>query len=171
MPDEKKSLQELFPRRYDIPVLIIACVALLYTALSLPLFQVEKMVLWKTEYSVMSGVVELFKQEEYLLSAILFFFSIVFPTFKLAMLWILWKFRFDGEGRKRVLEYLGVLGRWSMLDVFVVAILIVAVKLGPLANVEPKLGIYVFTAAILAAILTTAWVEKLARKALLSTQP
>ena len=82
------------------------------------------------------------------------------------MLWVLWRVKLEDEKRKYILGWLGALGKWSMLDVFVVAILIVTVKLGPLANVEPKIGIYVFTGAILSAILTTMWVEKLARKAL-----
>ena len=163
MAKQKQSLQELFPRRFDIPVLVILCGILLYVALTLPLFKVEKMVLWKTEYSVMSGVIGLFEQKEYLLSAILFFFSIIFPTLKLVTLWILWKVKFDDGERSRILEWLNILGKWSMLDVFVVAILIVAVKLGPLANVQPQLGVYIFTIAIFMAILTTAWVEKLAK--------
>lgn len=166
MAQPKKSLHELFPKRYDIPALIIFCAGLLYSALTLPLFKVEKLVFWKTEYSVMQGVIELFKQGEYFLSLILFFFSIVFPTFKLVMLWAIWTKKFDDKGRKRVLERLESLGKWSMLDVFVVAILIVAVKLGPLANVEPQIGVYVFAVAVLAAILTTVWVRRLANKVL-----
>lgn len=166
MPTQKKSLSQIFPKRLDIPVLIIACAGLLYWALTLPLFKVAKMVLWKSEYSVMRGVVELFNQEEYFLSLVLFFFSIMFPTLKLAALWALWQVKFTDESRRKILGWLEILGKWSMLDVFVVAILIVAVKLGPLANVEPEAGIYVFTVAILAAILTTTWVKRLTHKAL-----
>jgi len=51
-----------------------------------------------------------------------------------------------------------------MLDVCVVAILIVLVKLGPLAQVEPQAGVYVFAAAILCSMLTTMYVERLAHK-------
>ncbi len=162
----KKSLQEIFPKRWDIPILIILSTVLLYFGLSLPLMEVEKMVFWKSEYSVMAGVISLFEQEEYLLAVILFFFSVVFPMVKLTALWVLWRVKFDDEKRRVVLEWLGILGKWSMLDVFVVAILIVAVKLGPLANVTPKNGVYVFAAAIFSAIMTTMWVERLAKKAL-----
>lgn len=166
MTQNKQSLQELFPKRLDIPALIICCAALFVAALSLPLFRVEKMLFWKNEYSVMQGVVELFKSEEYFLSLILFFFSVVFPALKLVILWAIWKIKFDSASRQRALERLEILGKWSMLDVFVVAILIVAVKLGPLAHVEPQIGVYVFAAAVLSAILTTAWVQRLAKKTL-----
>ena len=51
-----------------------------------------------------------------------------------------------------------------MLDVFVVAILIVLVKLGPLAKVEPQSGVYVFCAAIVVSMVTSMYVESLAKK-------
>lgn len=120
---------------------------------------------WKSSYSVWAGVVELWRQGEATLALIVFFFSIVFPLVKLTALAILWFVRLPEDGRSRLLHWLGLLGKWSMLDVFVVAILIVLVKLGPLARVEPRAGVYVFSAAILASMLTAMYVERLARRA------
>jgi paraquat-inducible protein A len=51
-----------------------------------------------------------------------------------------------------------------MLDVFVVAILIVLVKLGPLANVQPQQGVYWFAAAVFLSMITSMYVDSLARK-------
>ena len=50
---------------------------------------------------------------------------------------------------KRYLHLMHEYGRWAMLDVMVVAILIVTVKLGALASVEVHVGFYVFAAAVL----------------------
>jgi len=66
--------------------------------------------------------------------------------------------------RQAVLRWLGILGKWSMLDVFVVAILIVLVKLGPLAKVQPQRGVYWFAAAIFLSMITSMYVDNLARK-------
>ena len=63
-----------------------------------------------------------------------------------------------------ILHWLGLLGKWSMLDVFIVAIMIVLVKLGPLARVEPRSGVYVFAAAIGMSMLTTMYIDHLARQ-------
>src|ERR1043166_1315394 len=126
------SLRDRHPRRIEVPALILVSFALLLTGLSLPLMKVEKMVFWKNEYSVLKGVDSLWEQGQYLLAAILFFFSIVFPGVKLGGLGLIWDVRLAEERRQIVLRWLGALGRWSMLDVFVVAILIVLVKLGPL---------------------------------------
>jgi paraquat-inducible protein A len=58
--------------------------------------------------------------------------------------------------RKRLLYYLSILGKWSMLDVFVASIIIVAVKLGVLASAKVEKGIYFFGMSIfLAMIITT----------------
>jgi|TARA_B100001964_G_C14159986_1_gene566185 paraquat-inducible protein A len=44
------------------------------------------------------------------------------------------------------------IGRWSMLDVFLVAILVATVKLGDLASITPGPGIVAFTAVVLLTI-------------------
>jgi paraquat-inducible protein A len=159
-----KSLRQRYPRRIEVPLLILLSFVLLLIALSMPLMKVEKMVLWKNEYSVIAGVQGLWAQGQYVLASILFFFSIVFPMCKLAMLGFLWFVRLAEQRRQMVLHWLGVLGKWSMLDVFVVAILIVLVKLGPLAKVEPQRGIYWFAAAIFLSMITSMYVDNLAQK-------
>jgi paraquat-inducible protein A len=100
---------------------------------------------------------------------IVFFFSIIFPFVKLAALSVIWYIRLPEERRAWILHWLGLLGKWSMLDVYVVAILIVLVKLGPLAKVEPRIGVYLFAAAIGASMLTTMHLDRLARKPLRSS--
>ena len=63
------------------------------------------------------------------------------------------------SGKKRLHQYLHwmhLYGKWSMLDVFVVAILVVAVKLGAIANVEMRYGLYAFAASVLITMFITA---------------
>ena len=144
--------------------MILASAGLLVTGLSLPLMQVEKLIFWKNDYSIFAGVVGLFQDNQLLLAAVLFFFSMVFPFAKLTTLMVLWWVRLAEHRRQVVLKWLGYLGKWSMLDVFAVSILIVLVKLGPLASVSPRPGLYIFCCAILASMLTTMYVEHLARQ-------
>lgn len=147
-----------------IPVLVFASAFLFLIGIGLPLLRVEKMLFWNSEYSVLSGTLGLWHDKEYFLSAILFVFSVLFPFIKFTMLLALWFGRFGQEELARGLHWLGILGKWSMLDVFIAAILIVAVKLGPLANVYPQSGVYVFCVAILGSILATTFVERLVKK-------
>lgn len=161
------ALCQLYPRHTPAVVAaLLTSAALLATGLSLPLLHTQQLVFWKSTYSVWAGVVALWQANELFLAAVLFFFSIVFPIVKLSALAVIWLIRLEDAQRARLLHWLGLLGKWSMLDVFIVAILIVLVKIGPLAKVEPRLGVYVFSAAILASMGTTMFVDRLARRAL-----
>ncbi len=155
-----------------VPAALLLSIVLLLIALSLPLLQTQQSMLvktWKNSYSVWAGVVALWHQHDYALAAVLFFFSIIFPLAKLLALAVIWFVKLADDQRTALLHWLSLLGKWSMLDVFVVAILIVLVKLGPLVHVEPRAGVYVFAAAIISSMLTTMYVERLARRPLHSS--
>lgn len=106
----------------------------------------EKAFFLENDYSIWSGVTGLWEDGELFLAAVVFFFSFVFPILKLLLLAWIWFGRMGLERRTRAVHALEELGRWSMLDVFAVAILIVATKLGPLAQVYPQPGVYWFAA-------------------------
>jgi paraquat-inducible protein A len=163
----KKSLMNIYPWRLEVPLLILVSLGTFLVALTLPLMQIEKKILWKhwsNDYSVVTGVKGLFNDKEYVLAMVLFFFSIVFPLVKFVALSVIWMVRLPEANRQKLLHLLGILGKWSMLDVLVVAILIVLVKIGPLAKVEAKSGVYVFAAAILLSMITTMYIDYLAGK-------
>lgn len=162
----RHALRDLHPRHaLLVSAAILGSTILLCIGLSLPLLYSQKL-FWKNTYSVWEGVVDLWRQNELMLSAVIFFFSIVFPFAKLFGLTVIWFLKLPEESRDRLLHWLGVLGKWSMLDVFVVAILIVLIKLGPFVKVEPRAGVYVFSAAIACSMLTTMYVEALAKRSL-----
>jgi paraquat-inducible protein A len=158
------SLRHRYPWRFEVPTLILLSFGLLMMGLSRPLMRVEKMTFWKNEYSVMQGVHSLWEQQQFALASILFFFSIVFPSVKLGVLAMIWFVPLPEQKRQAALHWLGLLGKWSMLDVFAVAILIVLVKLGPLAKIEAQRGLYWFATAIVLSMLTSMYVERLAKK-------
>jgi paraquat-inducible protein A len=102
-------------------------------------------------------------QGEPLLFIIVFSFSILMPVWKMYLLYRLLHAK-DGDNtqRYRQLHVLSFLGKWSMLDVFVVAILVVTVKLGAIASITVHFGIYLFTLAVLASMLLTHKIAALA---------
>lgn len=163
----KKSLKELRVEHREVPWLIGTALAVLVAGLSLPILTVEKTVFWRhweNHYSVFIGIWELAIHGDWLLAVVLFFFSMVFPFAKLAALGVLWYRPLSEQERLKTLHWLGLLGKWSMLDVFVVAILIVAAKLRDLTHVEARVGLYLFGLAIILSMLTTMRVEQLAKK-------
>lgn len=167
MPTPKKSLKEFYHRRHDVALLIMSSFIILLIGLSLPLITVEKTVFWRhwqNNYSVYTGVVELAKQGDILLALVIFFFSIVFPFAKLLSLSLIWFRKLTDEERSITLHWLGILGKWSMLDVFAVAILVVAAKLRGLTEIQPQVGVYVFGLAIILSMLSTVQIDRLARR-------
>ena len=152
--EQKKTLQQLFPGRIDILILIIVSVVCLFVGLHLPVLTVRK--LWeKNTFSMISGIINLWNGKYYILSLIIFFFSVIFPVVKLVTLSVIWFVRLSDRYRKWLLSGLGLLGKWSMLDVFVTAIIIVSIKLGVLASAKAEAGIYYFAISILLAMLVT----------------
>lgn len=165
MAQDMRSLSQAHPRHYGTPALLVIGSVLLALGLYMPLMRVEKMLFWENRYSVATGVFGLAEDGQYVLAAVVFFWSVVFPIAKLALLYWLWFGSADPKQRATVLTRLDKLGKWSMLDVFIVAILIVAVKLGPVADVTVEPGLYVFGAAVLLLMLVGARIEHLARRA------
>ena len=146
---------------------IILYIATLLLAVGLvsPIMTIEKFFILRNTFSVLSGVVELLKSGQLLLSAIIFGFSIVIPILKMLVL-----FRLTNSARRhcddthRYLKLMHDYGRWSMLDVFVVALLIVIVKLGPIANVQVHFGLFAFCSAMLVTSYVTSRIVSLTTK-------
>jgi paraquat-inducible protein A len=110
--------------------------------------------------TIMSGIFGLWNDGMWAISAIVFVASILIPLLKLVGLaWLLFSVRHRvGRNRRRLTRlYAGLdfIGRWSMLDVFLVAFLAGAVQFGALATIEPRSGIVAFAAAVVLTVLAT----------------
>ncbi len=105
---------------------------LFWPAILLPILQVEKLG-HRSASSVLTGIVELFSHGSWFVGAIVLFFSIVFPLTKIVMLLELSLLRLSHR-RFRSLTYriMEHAGKWSMMDVMLLAFLVMLVKLGSL---------------------------------------
>lgn len=128
---------------------------------ALPFFTFTKFFVFDDTFSLFSGIFHLLAEGEPVLFAIVFLFSIMLPVYKMFVLFRLINNRFlEEEIRHRYTSLLMFLGKWSMLDVFVVAMLIMTVKLGGIASVEAHVGLYLFSGGVLASMLLTHVVGK-----------
>lgn len=104
-----------------------------------------------TTYSIISGILEMFKSGSPVTGSILFLFSIIFPFWKLGT--FLRALYSDDQGK--AFNMASILGKYSMLDVFVLAVLVVAIKgLPGGSRVEMEMGIYFFAASVILSIFT-----------------
>ena len=160
---EKQSLSRLKSRHWYIPLLILTNIGLLIAGWSLPTLKLTKVIFFTSTYSIWAGITELWKSHHYFLAALIFFFSMIFPSAKLLSLLTVWFVPLTYETRAKSLNLLEILGRWSMLDVYVVAVLVVLIKAKDIVDANASIGIYMFAAAIFLSLLTTNLFNKLAK--------
>ena len=112
-------------------------------------------------HTLVGGILELWAEGSWELALIVFIASIAVPLLKIAALMLLtwtahrrsaWRQR-ERAGLYRLIE---TVGHWSMLDVFVVVLLVGMVRFGVLASVEPEAGLLAFGAVVVATMLASA---------------
>lgn len=108
--------------------------------------------------TIMSGVITLLKHGMLPIAAVVFIASILVPTFKLvgiALLLYSVQRHQPLSARQRILMYrfIEFIGRWSMLDIFVIAILVAVVNFGRIASVEANLGAVAFASVVILTML------------------
>lgn len=144
-------------------LLLITNAFLLYFGLTEDAVTVSKTIskeilLWKVRlvderstYSILSAIGKLWNDGNYFLFCLVFGFSVVFPWIKLTANGILLSMALTGNRHQhhaRFASWLSYLGKWSMLEVFMAALLCVVVKMGDLVRVQLEWGIYLFCAAV-----------------------
>lgn len=108
--------------------------------------------------TIMSGVIELVQHGMIPIAAVVFIASILVPTFKLvgiALLLFSVQRHQPLSARQRIWMYrfIEFIGRWSMLDIFVIAILVAVVNFGRIASVEANLGAIAFATVVILTML------------------
>lgn len=112
-----------------------------------------------TSDTIMSGVFVLVSSESYLVAFIVFVASICIPVTKfvtIAGLALSLHLDWDmSEHRRHQLHRLTeFIGRWSMIDVFVVAVLAALIQLGAVLTITPGVGINAFAISVVFTMLS-----------------
>ena len=130
--------------------LLLLATLLLAVGVNFPMLTISQFIVMKTSFSVVSGIYQLLVNGQILLFILVALFSLVLPVLKIVVLFRILSVKHGNPMViSRYLRLMHEYGRWSMLDVLVVAVLIVAVKLGTIASIEIHFGLYVFAAAVL----------------------
>jgi paraquat-inducible protein A len=146
---------------------LLASAALLLAGLLAPSLTVRSMIFFGEDISILRALGVLLRRGELVLFAVIALFSIVFPALKLLIAVRLLYFA-DARSRhlRRTIRWMEKLGKWSMLDVFVVALIVVAVNLSLVSDVAIHAGIYLFGASVLLSMFALGRIERLAQATL-----
>ncbi len=103
--------------------------------------------------TILSGVVELIAAGMIPIAVLVFFASITVPMLKLVGLTYLLISvgrRQQGRARDRTVLYriIAAVGRWSMIDMFMLSILVALVQLGDVATIDPGVGAMCFASVV-----------------------
>ncbi len=142
-------------------LLLFTGACLLVPGLLLPAILVERFWVFETEKSIAGVAVSLFTGGDIPLAAVIVVFSVVLPAAKLAVALAAWFA--DGRAAGRLIAWSARLGRWSMLDVFLVALVIAVLSLDAVASITAGPGAYLFCAAVLATMAGTHRLERRGR--------
>lgn len=110
--------------------------------------------------TIMSGVIYLWVSGSWPLAALVFFASIVVPLAKLSILTLLaasvqFRATWLPYERTRLYRMIEFIGRWSMLDIYVVTILAALVRLQSLATIKAGPGAIAFGAVVVLTMLAS----------------
>ncbi|MBS9778451.1 MAG: paraquat-inducible protein A [Gammaproteobacteria bacterium] len=128
----------------------------------LPIATVEKFIFFKNEFSLLSSIFELLAKgglQNIFLGLIIFIFTIIFPIAKLITMFLQIKF-YQTNWQNSMTRFIESVGHFSMLDVFVIALMVLLLKLRMLVDVEIHQGFYWFTASIVISIVLSFIIKK-----------
>lgn len=108
--------------------------------------------------TIMSNILILWELKSYFIAIIIFLASIVTPLVKIVILiYLCLSVRYfpnaSAKKRTKLFHLTELVGRWSMIDVFVVALLGTLIQMGVLATITPASGIIAFCAVVVATML------------------
>lgn len=129
-----------------IRAIVLASLVLLFTGAVTPLLTTERFYFFANTFSLASGLRQLFVNGQWVLAAVIGLFSLCIPVVKAAVVWI--AAGTHGRGGP-LLAIADRFGKWSMLEVFIAALLIIALKLGPVVDTELHYGAYLLAASVL----------------------
>ena len=108
-------------------------------------------------HTILQGVRELYEAKMLPLALLVFFASITVPVLKILSLTLMSISAWRGSGscivdRTKLFRVVDFIGRWSMIDVFMVSILVALVRYGPLASVRADGGMMAFASVVVLTI-------------------
>ena len=132
--------------------LLVAAMILYVPANVLPMMKTSSLFGSQSD-TIMSGVVYFWTSGSWYLALIIFFASIMVPLLKMMALALLLvsvqrRSRWLPEQRARLYRLVEFVGRWSMLDIYVVAVIVALVQLKALATIQPGAGAAAFGAVV-----------------------
>lgn len=116
----------------------------------------------QTTSTIWGGIVQLADSGSWPTALVVFLASILIPLLKLIILFYLAltaNTPQNGKFKYRLYQIVESIGRWSMLDIFLLAVLVAILKLGHWAHAEPRIGSLLFLMVVIFTMLASAYFD------------
>jgi paraquat-inducible protein A len=117
--------------------------------ITLPLLRFERLVFFSDTPSLVQVIRDLWATDNAILAIVVALFSVLLPALKIAAAQaLLAADEPDGPASQRIRRILGIVSKWSMMDVLLVALLIFAAKTSGLADAFTQPGLWFFALSV-----------------------
>lgn len=152
------------PQSLQKTLAFLIAAAVLYIPANVLPMTITNSVFGSQQDTIMSGVVYFWQAQDYLVGSVIFIASVFIPLLKLFILvFLLFSVRMQSLGKwnftpkhcsilYRIVEFIG---RWSMIDVFVVSLLTALIQIQSLATILTGPGAVAFGAVVILTMLSS----------------
>jgi paraquat-inducible protein A len=145
-------------RNFVLSFVIIMATVCFALGIILPVIRFTTVFVWTNEHSIATIIYALYRNEEYFLCTVLFAVSIFFPFLKLFyLLTLVTSPDLSPEFRSRSISTMEWIGRYSMTDVMVLALMIFYVNSSGYTEASVLPGVYFFAASALMTMFAYGW--------------
>lgn len=125
----------------QISLALVFCAILLYIpAMIYPIMEVTKLGI-NIESTILEGVISFLDMESYFIALVIFVASVVIPMIKLVGLLFIFislkiNVKMENKTKNLIYRFIEAIGKWSMIDIYVVALLASIVQLDEIFNIK-----------------------------------
>ncbi|WP_038345252.1 paraquat-inducible protein A [Acinetobacter sp. A47] len=160
----KSPLHQRKPQSLNRTFALVVAAAILYIPANVLPMTVTDSLLGRQQDTIISGVIYFWNNGDYLVATVIFMASIFIPILKLLILLFLLiavymqsssRWHFSPEHCALLYRIVEFIGRWSMIDVFVVALLTALIQIQSLATILAGPGAVAFGAVVVLTMLAS----------------
>lgn len=147
------------PNSFEWTVSLLIMAALLYIPANMFPIMITTVLGEPTSSTIISGVILFFQDGSYFVGGVIFVASILIPLIKMFVIaWLCYcvkaKTKYSMKELTTMYRLVEFIGKWSMIDVFVVALLVALVQLSGLMIIQPGIALRAFALVVILTMLS-----------------
>lgn len=152
----KNHTREIYSLQNTVALLITS--VLLYIPANLYPIMNTTYLAETTPSTILGGVLTLWSQGSYPIAMVIFIASVLVPVIKIVALgWLCYSVKYrkmvSYKRNHRMYRLTEFIGRWSMVDIFVVAVLVALIQMGNLMSITPGIATIAFAGMVVTTML------------------